>query len=420
MPRRRRWTPVRGTGNRIYDARERAGRGCRSTSPAAPAFAACLGPARRAPEPRRAAARRAGAAARPHRRRADVAARAPRPAARRSRRRASGWPSARWSEERRPQRARGRGARVERALGRPARARAPLSVCALRAGRGAAPRRRLDLALDLQGDVRALLLLRETGAAPARRATRTRVAPTCSRTWCRSTKPSRGSSRTAARWRVGGRAAPAGPAPCVDPLTAEDRAVRHAPLRAPGLAATAAARRHPPERRAPREAVGRSRAGRAVARRLQRGARGHRRSSPARAADQPLAPSARARPARPADRPHGQARRASRRMAVIAAARPLPLARHRAHAHGLRGGHAVGQRVRAVGPGALLLGRQPAAARHASRGRAPRAVVRALQPHPRPPAECAGRGAARMPARGRRRGGVRGGRTVARGPAARA
>ena len=76
-------------------------------------------------------------------------------------------------------------------------------------------------------------------------------------------------------------------------------------------------------------------------------------------------------------------------MAVIARARPLPLARHRAHAHGLRGGHAVGQRVRALRSRALLLGRhRRAGTRHVVVRHelwcAPCNLIR------KPPAECAG------------------------------
>ena len=216
--------------------------------------------------------------------------------------------------------------------------------------------------------------------ARARRLRQHRRRATCSPTWCRSTRPSPGSSRTGARWRrrPGRGASGAHARRARSPPRTALRA--RALLAAQGLARPPAAGRPPPQRRARRQAV----AGRALAR---GGARGCSASS-----GPPIVLTGSA-----ADRRAGGARsRAGCRgapldltgrlavretLAVIGAPRPVPLPGHRAHAHGLRGGHAVGERLR---PLRSARATSPAArrARHAPRGGAPRAVVLALQPDP--------------------------------------
>ena len=169
----------------------------------------------------------------------------------------SAWRSARWSEEIARQRARGRGARLERALGRPAaggrRARSRALARKARALRA----RRLDLALDLQGDVRASCSCALTGARAPRRLREHRRRATCSPTWCRSTRRSPGSSRTGARWPRSS----AGRAPGRRASTRSPTADRDVRARACSRRSGSRRRRplvgRPPERRAPRQAVGR-------------------------------------------------------------------------------------------------------------------------------------------------------------------
>ena len=382
MPRRRRWTPVKGTGTRVCDA----GR-ARCCSPRArPAAAACCGP-RRAPRRGPALGRgpvrevlvlrldRIGDVLMSLPALADLRARLPRgphPAGRRALERGD-----------RAARARGRGARLERALGRAGRSEGARDAArALRARRARCARPRLDLALDLQGDVRAAWLMAPHGRARARRLREHRRRAGCSPTWCRSTRPSPGSSRTAARSRRrrGGRDRARAPrrARSPRPIASVARAI----LRR-GRASTGSGRwsASTPAAGAP-SSSGRLGRWREVAR-----APAARSSGPTVAAHRH-----RRRPRRWPRRSRGacagrsvdltgrlvRARDAGRDRRP----RPVPLPRHRAHAHG---GCAVGTpSVSVFGPSdprALLLGRDGRAG-HAPRGGAPRPVVRALQPHP--------------------------------------
>ncbi|HEY6546902.1 MAG TPA: glycosyltransferase family 9 protein [Vicinamibacteria bacterium] len=165
MPKRQRWTPVRGTGNRIYEARERA-LVLSVDAPARAAFALArsLGLAR--PQPRREAASLREILVLRLDRIGDVLMSLPAIAALRARA-----PQARlrlavgqWSESI------ARGFPVDEVLvwsapwvGRPSEGAAGWGALF---GKAHALRKdRLDLAIDLQGDLRASLLLWGTGAA---------------------------------------------------------------------------------------------------------------------------------------------------------------------------------------------------------------------------------------------------------------
>ena len=323
------------------------------------------------------------------------------------------------------------GARIRLAVGalerRRSRAARPSTRCSSGArpgsGRAARGRRRRSRELRAQG-ARAARGAARPRARPAGRRARLAAARAERRARRRGLREHRRRATcctrrgAARRDRVVGRAEPARgrgrrPAP-----PARRRPFRSAHARRTASSPRACSRRsasrrrrplvgHPPERRAAREAVGRRALGGG-------GGAACRRSTAPRSSSPAPRPTGRWRrrwraacAARPIDLTGKLGVRET--MAVIAAARPLPLARHRAHAHGLRGRHAVGQRVRAVRSRALLLGRQRRR-RHASRGRAARAVVRALQPHPQAARRVRGAGAARVPARGGGRRGVRGGR----------
>ena len=324
--------------------------------------------------------------------------------ARAARRRASAWRSARWSE-------RSRAARpVDEVLvwsapwvGPPAR-RARES-CAALAGQGAraARARRLDLALDLQGDVRAV------AAHAAERARARRVGYANTGGGCAA--DARGAAR---RDRVLGRAEPArggGRLVGTPPRSAAPRRSAAHRRTTARFAARLLAERwpraagaplvgHPPERRAAASSSGRSSAGPRWPARLQEEFGRHGAWSPGSAADRGArARGWRAALPRPADRPHGPARRARDAWPCIARARPLPLARHRADAHGLRGGHAVGQRLRALRPRALLLGRHRRRAARATWWCAPTCGARPATSSAGRPRSARDRGA-RVPAPG--------------------
>src|SRR5438552_2109163 len=128
---------------------------------------------------------------------------------------------------------------------------------------------------------------------------------------------------------------------------------------------------------------------------------GNRGRPPARRAGRAGAGRRRPRPDRPAfpDRYAGRHRRA----------RPVPLRGHRPHAHGGRGGYALGQRVRSLGCAPLFLGRYGRAGHPPRRG-ASGPLVRALQSHPPPAEGVPGSGGPRVPAPGHDGSGARGGR----------
>ena len=194
----------------------------------------------------------------------------------------------------RPQRRRGAPARALRAQGaRAARAAASTSRSTCRAT--CAPS----------------LLLCADRRAPARRLRQHRRRATCSPTWCRSTRPSPGSSRTAARWRSALGARPRRRRR-VDPLDARRTASF---ARAPARRRWASpARRplvgHPPQRRAARQAV----AGRALGARWRARLQAELGATVARhrLRGRPAAGRARSRAGLrgAADRPHGPPRRA--------------------------------------------------------------------------------------------------------------
>ena len=227
---------------------------------------------------------------------------------------------------------------MERALGGAARGRgadaSPTSLGEARALR----RDRLDLALDLQGDVRASLLLWLTGARAARglRQHRRRLpahrrgAPRRDRVVGRAEPPRGGAWRRGRRRRCARR--PRRPAHRRRPRLrgGVSRPRRASSTGGPWWAST-------------RAAGGRSSSGRSTA-----GGRWPRACSASTGATS----------SSPARRPTGLSRRplaeglpeppvdltgrldVRQTLAVIARLRPLPLPRHRAHAPGLRGGHA--------------------------------------------------------------------------------
>ena len=366
MPRRQRWQPVKGTGNRVYDTRERILLGILD----APGRAvAALLPASRDAAPDAAALRevlvfrldRIG----------DVVMSLPALADLRAALPAGPHPAGRGPLERRdrPERARGRGARLERAVGGTARRRCrrPPSVAGPSPGPGRRPHRprprpsgrRADEPPDVADRGAATRGLREHG---------------------RCVPPPRGGA--AGRDGLLGGAEPPGGgdggALPAGPGTGRPRLgggppgrPRSAGRRRPGRAAPPGG--DPSQRRAAHQAVGRRRVGRgggpaAVGVRGGRGDHGLRRGP--RAGQGPPGPCAcRGGPERaalPAGDPGGAGR-----------ARPLPVPGHRAHAPGVCGGDSVGERVRPLGPRALLLGRGGPPRRGA-----PGAVVLPVQPDP--------------------------------------
>ena len=345
--RRRRWTPVKGTGTRVYDPVERAARCARSTCRRRLLRARPRPPA--PPLDRGGGARGAGAAPRPHRRRAHVAARPRRPARARCPQARIRLAVGRWSEEVARQRARGRGARLERALGGPAAAKAPESRRAL--ARKARALRRAAASTSpstCRATCAPSLLMRLTGAR-ARVGYANTGGGSCSPTWCPSTRPSPGSSRTAARCAGGRRRRGARPRHDRAHVAADPRCGARAPR---ARAACAGARPlvglHPSGGRAIKQwpverwrEVARAAAGASSARRcVVTGGAGD-----AGAGARASATGCRGRVVDLAGRLVGGGDDGRDRRA-----RPVPLPGHRAHAHGLRGGHAVGGGVRALRP----------------------------------------------------------------------
>ena len=199
MPRRQRWTPVKGTGNpRRVPGRARAAR----PPPTCPS--ALLGRAPvldgTLPSPRDRVREvlvlrldRIG----------DLLMSLPALADLRARLSRGAHPAGRRALERgdRATGARRRGARLERALGGPAERRGGDAGARCWAHARALRAPRLDLALDLQGDVRAAWLMALTGARERVGYANTGGALPAHPRGARSTRRCPGSSRTAARWR---------------------------------------------------------------------------------------------------------------------------------------------------------------------------------------------------------------------------
>ena len=368
--------------------------------------AVCVGRAAGAPIDLAGGARRARAAPRPHRRRADGAARPRRPARARCRAARIRLAVGRWSEEVARHGAGGRGAPLERALGRPPRRGRGERGWRSRARRARWPRSRRTWPSTCRATCARPPDAAHRRARPRRLRQHRRRLVAHPRRAPRRDRPLGGAEPP----RGGGGRRPAAETAPRAPLGDADPALRAALLDREGSTAAARWSASTPAAAAP-SSSGRSSAGARWRARLQEDF-GATVVITGGAGDAALARALGAAPRRAGHRPAGRLSVAET-MAVIGAPRPVPLPGHRAHAHGLRDGHAS---VAVFGPSAAerYFSARALAAAGAPRGGAPRAVVRALQPHPPAARGVRGRRHPGVPAdRHRRRRLLRGGRAAA-------